>query len=926
MRTPMELNYEKLIIPILFIILFVVIIFAPVQETYTMNGDLYINEVMSSNKETIAASNGKYYDYIELYNGNGYDINLEGYYLSDDNSNTKKFKFPEVTIKAHDYLLVYASGLTVTNTEEIHANFKIDSKGEIIFLFEPDGELISKLNVNSMLADTAYGFNGERYVYYYNGTPGKENTGEYSLKPITSLGSDIDVTINEYILDNVSSIKATDGKYYNMVELYNNGKTNINLEGFHLTNEEEDYIFPEITIKSHDYLVVYFSGLDKIEENSVHTTFKIDNKSKTLILLDNNKKMIDKVKVQELSRNISCGKYDDKWHLYNEPSFGKENTDNYIKDTTKKEIIISEVSAVNPEAVEIKNISGTTINLQNYALSDKSGIVYKFGDTNLANNNYLSVNSSKLGFSIGTIDEIVYLLKDNVIVDTFNVDKLRGGVSVGISNNKKVYYKNLTFGKENSSTYYLGYAMAPSFSIDGGYVESGTKVSLKVADGSKIYYTLDGSFPTNNSTLYKEPITITKNTVVKAISYKDNYLESDVVSRTFLVGRKHDLAVISISSNYNNLFGNTGLITNYTSNALKKISFEFYENDGSYGTSFVGEAKLSGNLGGSRDKAQKAMTLYLRKTYGNNTVTYPFFKDNDTLDYSSILLRNGGEDYMNIHIFDAALQVALKGTNLDMQDYRPVVVYLNGEYYGISNMRDKLNSDYVSNTYDLEKDDLTIIKYSTATKGTTKEYNALVNYIRNHNTKDKAVYEYLKTQIDMEELCNYWIAQSFYGNTDLGNIKYWKSTDGKWRFMLYDIDWSLYYTSRSFNYPVISTNIPAVTYVYSTIDITRRLYQNSEFRDLYLTQLAYHLKNTFKPERMNKIIDELAQEIENEVPYHNTRWANTNSSMGSMNTWKSNLTRFKTKVNTRYNYVVNNLKSSFNLSNADYDKYFGDLK
>ena len=920
------MNYEKLIIPFLFIILFILIIFFFFLFTYTINGDLYINEVMSSNKETIAASNGKYYDYIELYNGNGYDINLEGYFLSDDNSNTKKFKFPEVTIKANDYLLIYASGLNVVNTDEVHTNFKIDSKGEILFLFEPDGDLISKISVNSMLSDTSYGYNGERYVYYYRGTPGMENTGEYSTKPITSLKSEINLQINEYMNNNISSIKASDNHYYSMVEIYNNGKNNVNLEGFILSNTEDDYIFPDIVIKSQEYLVVYLSGLNKVIDKEIHASFKLDSKDEVLMLRDKTKKIIDRVKLQSLDRNISCGKYNDSWQLYNVSSFGKINSADYIKDKTGKDIIISEVSAVSPEAVEIKNISDHSINLSNYSMSDKSGVVYKFGNTELKSNDYLSINSNKLGFSIGTVDEIIYLMKDNIVIDEFLVGKLKKGISVGISDNKKVYYKNITLGSNNSTSYYNGYTMAPSFSIDGGYVKENTKIELKGESGSKIYYTLDGSFPSNNSTLYKEPITITKNTVVKAISYKDNYLESDIVSRTFLVGRKHDIAVISISSNYNNLFGDTGLITNYTSNALKKISFEFYEDDGSYGTSFIGEAKLSGNLGGSRDKAQKAMTVYLRKAYGNNTVTYPFFRENDTLSYSSLLLRNGGEDYMNIHIFDAALQVALKGLDLDMQDYRPVVVYLNGQYYGISNMRDKLNSDYVENTYDVNKEDMTVIKYSTATKGSTKEYNDLGNYIRNHNPQNKDVYEYLKTKIDMQELCNYWVAQAFLGNTDLGNIKYWKSTDGKWRFMLYDIDWSLYYTSRSFNYPVINTGIPAVTYVYSTIDITRRLYKNSEFRDLYLKTVANYLKNVYKPERMNQIIDELAKEIESEVPYHNTRWANTNSSMGSVNTWKSNINRFKNKVSTRYNYVVNNLKSSFNLSNDEYKKYFGDLK
>ena len=101
---------EILFIFVIFIILFLFIVNTPLIYRYKNEGNLIINEVMASNKADFASENGKFYDYIEIYNGYDYDIDLQNYYLSDDNFNLRKWKFPEVVIPSNSYLLVYASG------------------------------------------------------------------------------------------------------------------------------------------------------------------------------------------------------------------------------------------------------------------------------------------------------------------------------------------------------------------------------------------------------------------------------------------------------------------------------------------------------------------------------------------------------------------------------------------------------------------------------------------------------------------------------------------------------------------------------------------------------------------------------------------------------------------------------------------------
>ncbi len=918
---------EKLGILFLFIILGIIMVFVPNMNTDINTGKLIINEVMLINNNTILDKYGKYSDYIELYNGNDYDIDLYGYYLTDNMKETRMWTFPDVTIKANDYLIVYASGKNNTD-EELHTNFKLDSKGETIALSNSKAKVISKVYVKETLKDTSYGYNGKKYVYYYNGTPGKENSGDYSEKPIYEVKSDYKLAITEYMTNNLSYKLSFDKKYYSLIEIHNIDNKDINLKGFYLSDKEDQvakFTFPDVTIKKDEYIVVYASGLDTYENNEIHTNFKLNNNDGVLILSSPNKAIIDKVNLESLEANESMGLYKDKWHIYSIPSLGLENTKDYGKNEIKKDIIINEVSIYPSEAIELYNPTDLDIKLDGYEIGDKSDVKYKLDGRTITKHSYLVLSANTLGFGINPVNEIIYLTHSGQVVDTFNVNKLVGNISTGITDGKKVYYKNISLGSNNSSDTYKGFSETPSFNIDGGYFDTSIEVKLTTKDNSTIYYTTNGSFPNNNSTKYEKPIKVEKTTVIKAISYKDGYIESDIVSRTFKQGRKHDIAYISISSDYNSLFGGNGLITNYTSNAEKKVSFEFYEADGSLGVSFLSNAKLSGM--DSRKEPQKSISIYLRKRYGQSFVNYPFFPTNPYIEYSSILLRNAGEDPKGVRIMDAAISRILEGEmDLDKQAYRPVAVYLNGNYYGLYNLREKLNGDYVESKFDIDNDDIDLIKYSLPVKGNSSEYNSIVNYINNHSFSNKENYEYVKTKIDVNELANYWIVESFFGNTDLGNIRYWKSDDGKWRWMLYDMDWSLWNMGLDMGYPIKYGRVPAATYLSSSINIVRKLYTNSEFKDLYLSNLAKYLKNTFKPDRMNKIVDELAKEIETEMKYHIDRWGSSYSRLNSINRWKQNLTNFKNTLTTRYNRVTSNLKSYFNLSDSEYNKYFGDLK
>lgn len=925
---------EKSLIILSFILLLLVIVYTPTINKYRNNGKLIINEVMPNNKYTIKDTYGLYSDYIEIYNGYDYDINLDGYYLSDDNFNTKKWTFPNVTIKSHDYLLVFATGKESTENE-LHTNFKLSKKGEVITLSDKNAKSLSKIYYLETLPDTSYGYNGNKYVYYYKGTPNELNKGLTNNDPIEEEKSKERIYINEYITNNLNIVKSKDGNYYPMIELYNDSESDINLEGYFLSNDKkiDKYIFPNIIIKSKEYLIVYTSNKNTIYEGEIHTNFILKDNEK-ITLYDKYKNEIESLNVNTLPINTSYGKYKNNWVYYSTPTFGLENTDNYLKElNNNQDLIISEVST---DKIEIRNTSNENINLSAYSISLKNNNPIKLGNKSILGKGYYTINTP---FTINNNSDTLYLYKDNQIIDILPLGKISSNISRGrTEDGQTVLYKNTTFGSKNSNTYYLGYSLAPEYSINNTYVNKGDTISLSTTDNSKIYYTLDGSDPNKNSTLYKEPIKINETQIIKAIAIKDNYIESTIQSRLYIVGRQHTLPVISLQTNNDNLFSMQsgilvqGYFNNYRQEWYKPINFDYYESDGTLGVTFNGGMKLVGQ--DSREQPQKSMAIYLKKEYGLKNITYPFF-DDDATTIKSFVLRNSGEDPNRIRIKDTFLSEVLKGQmDIDMQKYRAVVVYINGKYYGLYNLREKLNENYIVSNYEIEKGNIDLIKgVDNVQAGTITEYNNLLNYLRNHDTRKEEVYKYLETQIDIDEVINYWIVQTYYRNTDTGNIRYWKEHNGgKWRIMLFDQDWSMYpstYKTPDLFYPFLPNGHGTGNY-FSTL-MTYKLYQNETFKDKYLTTFAYHLKNTFNPDRMLSILDNMIKEVESEMPYHIDRWYNEykTSNMNpikNMDMWYNNLDKFRTIIKERYSIVLNSIQKEFNLTNSEYEKYFGDLK
>ena len=763
------------------------------------------------------------------------------------------------------------------------------------------------------------------------------------------------VVISEVMASNKSTLINNDLEYNDYIELFNNTDSEINLMNYYLSDTEtssKKWAFPEIIMKAHEYIVVFASGKNKCDLSirECHTNFKLSQDGETVTLLNSDGKVISKIKYDKLDKDVSLSLINGEYvKTLGTPYRENELID--IENNNKMEVIINEVTITDSDRIELKNMTDKDVKLTNYVIEDKSGAKYEFDKEIIKANSYLVLYGSDkkeikdgktyLGFKINNSHEILYLYKNNKVVDTFDVGKLRYGLSKGRNDKLEgVLYKDISMGKNNSNKYYLGYSLSPTFSINGGYVSKGEKIKLETSDDSIIYYTIDGSTPTYKSKKYQDEIVINQTMVIRAISYRDNYIESDIESRTFFVGREHDLPVISISTDNNNIYGLNGIFTmgsnakpnypyygaNFWKDIEVPISFEFYEN-GKIGLSFNGGMKVFGAW--SRGEAQKSVAIYLRKKYGLQEITYPFFTDNVNT-FTRFILRSGGQDFGKLKLKDAFLQQTLVGQmDIDMQDYRPVVVYYNGVYHGIYNIREKTDTTYVERHLGISEDEFDFIEKNEGVKaGTIDEYNKLLDYVKKVDMTKDSVYEYLDSQIDLQELANYWVVETYFDQFDPINIKFYKPKDGKWRWILFDLDQSFF----SHSYQYVKWKLPFEPYAhgnnyYLNTTLMKYLIKNPKFRELYIKTFAYHLKNTFEPDRMIKILDRMVDEIKSEMPYHIKRWYNESIrvsmyTLDNINEWYNNISYFKKQLRERHKIALNTIKGGLGLTNEEYQKYF----
>ncbi|SDO07038.1 CotH kinase family protein [Alkalicoccus daliensis] len=490
----------------------------------------------------------------------------------------------------------------------------------------------------------------------------------------------------------------------------------------------------------------------------------------------------------------------------------------------------------------------------------------------------------------------------------------------------------------------------PEFSYEAGFYGEPLEVELTADDSEEIYYTLDGSTPnpfsgksstqeytgpievtareneanqfasirtnlledaTNRRSWQEPPQDIPKASVIKAVSLntEDNTLSS-VETNTYFVNKESSLPVFSLSTDAEHFFSEeTGIYApgvyhdpdadapdamgNFEQRGREweqPLHIEYFEEEQRV---LAQDAGVRIHGGFTRRFPQKTLRLYARNDYGENLFRYPFFPEEPREEFKRLLLRQSGNDWGGTMFNDALMQRLVTHTEVETQAYQPSVVYLNGEYWGIHNLRERYDQHYFERKYDIDRENLVILEAGNAIEGNIgvdtgkpgdiRHYLEMLEFIEENDMSSEENYAHVQTLMDIDNFITYQAAQIYFKNTDWphNNINFYRVKtdfnpeepapyDGRWRWLLYDTDHGFAYHGAD-AYEDDTMSHAAAEDEWST-SLLRNLLENEEFTQQFLTEFANQLNSSFDEDRVVQEIEEIQGTIAPEINGHIERW------------------------------------------------------
>ena len=768
--------------------------------------------------------------------------------------------------------------------------------------------------------------NGLKCLYYTSPTPGGKN-GEAVESTDVTIGKPM-VQISELMLKNTFGVAPLTGRRMAWAELYNSSDEDITLEGLYLSDDNKDlfkWALPAKEIKAGEHAVVFFCGKDA-PKDGLMAPFEL--KGNAVYLTDIKSLKSQEVRADNANENQSVNGDGEALDFV---SIGVKND---TRADSRLMLKINEVCSVhapkskNTDWVEIYNPTDKAVSLDGVYLTDGKKEPERYAlSGSVPAKGYKVIKNS--GISIAAEGEQIYLYYGGYFTDVFNVPRLlpqytAGRLpedaelhSSGEVTHYGVYLMSATQGEKNSTDILLGYADAPVFSKNGGYYENGTTLSITAEAGSKIYYTLDGSTPSEQSIPYGGEITVNETTVVRAVCIRDGYASSPETVGTFRTGEdKHTLPVVCLSINKDDL--------EYVSQSKDRLDWreragyvEYYNESGELQTAFPAGLSIGGN--GTRHYPQRTFNLHMRGAYGQSSVIYPFFKNNDSIiEYSSLSLRNCGQDTYYTRMRDAYISMAMDGTNANNAKTFFTVVYVNGKYHGLYEFKENQNEDYLASHTGCDKDTVQLVRNNTYVYnkiGKNTDIKSLIRFALETDCADDAVYQEFLTRVDEDAYTDYLIAVGFFVLNDIYNQKSMRSMDGvaKWQPILFDLDGGLgIYSARSKILSRFFTDDGMYTPSGMKMEtvIFNAFFENAGWREKFVERYAYLLNTSLSTESLLELFDGMTQSIAPEMERHCKRW----HTPSSVTLWEENVEKMRNVIINRREHAIKEIKDIFKLS------------
>jgi len=751
---------------------------------------IVISEVMAKNRATLPDEEGKFSDWIELENISDSDVNLSGWFISDDEDELG-WALPGIIMPARSRMIIYADGKDKADTY-LHTDFSL-SQGETVCLYNKHNYLVSSVLCESDTADVSIVRQADgTYKQSLYPTPLHENSAagyDALQEALTAAGP---LAIYEVVVSNFDSAVEMYLGYCDWIEVKNISDEAVQLNEFYLSDDDEDYRlwqFPQYTLYPGETKLVFCDDSGLSAANGVmHAPFSLDSVQEELYLYSESAGLIDYVPLRDIPYNCSYGRQDGEngWFFFESQTPNNANGKGYRR-----------VSAA-PVALE----------------------------------------------------------KDGVFNDVQSVP-----------------------------------------------------VALEAA--GEIYYSMDGSLPTTNSTKYDGSFSVSETCVVRAISVEEGAMPSRSTSLSYIINEGHSLPILSLVSD------NAGEFNRMYSNGMKNVelpgNLSLYESDSSFtipcGIKMHGETSLI--------LPKKNMSVRFRGAYGQDILNYDAF-DGGVTEFTNLVLRAGQDYFRGIIRNEVCTNLALSASdNIVTQRSKHCVMYVNGEYRGIYTMMEKTNEQHYANLAGVSRDSVTVEESEVGHE--TQMYKDVFSFCINNDMSLPENYEHFCSVMDVDSLIDWIILEGVCANDDFtyGNLRYCRSSenDGKWRFMLYDMDSTLADTADAF-YNVLSPYWLARRQVSLII---APLLDNEQFVDRLLSRTAELLEGPLSNESIVKEIDRLAKIVAPEVERDYARYNMT------LEKWEWNIQWMKDLIikNDWAKVCENSLCDLLDLTEEERAHYFG---
>ncbi len=624
--------------------------------------------------------------------------------------------------------------------------------------------------------------------------------------------------------------------------------------------------------------------------------------------------------------------------------------------------------------VEFYNAGNSSINMAGMYLTDNFANLTKFqipannsSATTIASHDHLIFwldeeqykGPTHTNFKLSNTGERIALVASDgvTIIDSISFGAITYDVTLGRTTDGSSswsYFPVPTPDNNNSGGGYLEITGKANFVQFAGFYPSTIQVELTYPDPTaSIYYSINGNEPSpTRGILYTGPITVNTTTAMRARVFKANYIPGEVTTSTYFINRPHDLPILSVVTDSLNLWDeNTGIYcfgvddydhsypysgANFWEDWKKPAHIELFETSGGEVISQNLKLSISGNT--SRAYAQKSLNFESEDALGKKNISYQIFPQLPITEYKSFKVRNGGSDWSSTGIRDAFNHTLLEGAmDVDHQSFRPVILYINGAYWGLIQMTEKIDEDYLNAHFPaIDKDSVDLL-FSNAqvANGDANSYNAMINYIANNSMTQQSNYNFIKNQIDIPEYINYYESRIYYASTDwpYKNLYFWRPKDQsmKWRWIMWDTDRSTLLTTNA-NHPC---NVNHNTLAWATTSssnppwsqfLINNLLLNSEFKSQFITQFAHHINFTFCPSRTDSVLNVFRNRLQNEMPAHIARWEYSNDTLDyytagyyhSLNQWNKEVDTIKLFYDNRANYMRKFIMQQFSIGDTSH--------